>query len=145
MELVFLFILFIGGIFAGLYASNVGGGSFVAFPLLILSGLPVHIAIATNRFSAVILEFFSAAKFYKEKKVDMKVGLIFGVIAAIGSFIGAKMVIQINEMYLNLIVGIMFFVIFIVLANKDKLGLKEKKMNSKNMFVVFWQRSKNRC
>ena len=30
----------------------------------------------------------------------------------------------------------MFFVIFIVLTSKNKLGLKEKKIDSKNMFVV---------
>ena len=100
MELIFLFILFIGGIFAGLYASNVGGGSFVSFPLLILSGLPIHIAIATNRFSAVILEFFSAIKFYKEKKIDLKMGLILGVIASIGSFIGANIVFKLMKIIL---------------------------------------------
>ena len=113
MELVFITILFIGGILTGLYASNVGGGALVTFPLLILIGLPTHIAIATNRLSALFLELFSAIKFYKEKKLNLKLGLFLGLIAAVGSFIGSNIVIKINERFLNLVIGIIFFIVFI--------------------------------
>ena len=76
---------------------------------MILSGLSIHVAIATNRLSVVLLEFSSSVKFYKEKKLNLKFGLILGIIAASGSFIGANLVININEKYLNLIIAFAFF------------------------------------
>lgn len=129
MEPIFMAILFFGGIFAGLYASSVGGGSFVMFPLMILSGLPVHIAIASNRFGAVLLELSSTLRFYKEKKLDLKLGSALGIAAAIGSAIGSYIVLSINEKHLNLIVGIVFILIFLFVLNKNKVGLKEVKKN----------------
>ena len=68
MEIIHLIVLIVGGMLAGLYASNVGSGGLVTLPLFILLGLPTTIAIGTNRLSAVLLEFGSALKFYREKK-----------------------------------------------------------------------------
>lgn len=138
MEILKLLALFIGGILTGLYASNVGGGSLITFPLLILFGLPTNTAIATNRLSAVLLEFSSSIKFYKEKKLDLKLGLGLGVAAAIGSYIGSSIIIKINEEYLNTIIAIVFLVLFIVLYNKDRLGIREKEVNEKNLVAIYF-------
>ena len=132
-EIIKLIILFIGGILAGLYGSNVGSGALVTFPLMILSGLPTQIAIATNRMGAVFLEFSSALKFFKEKKVKVKLGLVFGAFAAAGSFIGSNIVIQVNEKYLNLIIAIVFFVLFLIMYNKKKIGIQENELSQKKL------------
>ena len=136
MELLILVILFVGGVFTELYASSVGGGVLITFPLLILSGLSTLAAIATHRLSIVLLEFSSAAMFYKKKKPDMRLGVFLGIVAAAGSFIGSNIVIKINEKYLNLIVAVMFFMIVLVLYHKDKLGIKEKKVTHTNLGIA---------
>jgi len=136
MEFVIFIILFFGGILTGLYASLVGGGGLVTFPLLILTGLPTHIAIATNRLGAVILELSSIVNFYKEKTMNLRLGIFLGVFAGLGSIIGSFIVIKITPKFLNLIIAILFLLIFIVLLNKDKLGLKEKKLKNKNPLLI---------
>ncbi|MFC1769279.1 sulfite exporter TauE/SafE family protein [Nanoarchaeota archaeon] len=136
MEIFTLLILFIGGIIAGLYGSCVGSGALVTFPLLILSGLPIHTAIGTNRLGAVFLELSSAIKFFLQHQLNLKLGILLGIVAAIGALLGTKIVISINERSLNLIIAIVFLIIFIVLMFKDKIGIKQKKIMKKNIFVI---------
>ncbi len=129
-------ILFIGGILGGLYAANVGGGALLGFPLLVLLGLPTLSAIATQRFAAVILEAAGSIKFYKEGKTQLKLGIIFGILAAIGAFFGANIVVRIEERILNLIIGIIFLLIALFIYKKDNLGIKEKKVEHKNLILA---------
>lgn len=137
MDVLTIFVLFIGGIIAGLYGSSVGGGGLVTFPLLILSGLPAHIAIATNRFSATFLELTSAIKFHKEKKLDLKYAIPLLIISGIGSIMGSLFVVKINEKFLNLLIAVLLTILFLVLYNKDKFKIKEKKLESKNNFQLY--------
>lgn len=136
MEFIKPLLLFIAGIGGGLYASTVGGGSLVSFPLLVLAGLPIHAAVATNRFAAVILEFASAIKFFKEKKLDFKLGLILSAFAIAGATLGAKITLSIDDKSLNLIVSGLFIIAFLVLFNKDKLKIKEKAVTKKNFILA---------
>ncbi|OGY23753.1 MAG: hypothetical protein A2Y57_04470 [Candidatus Woykebacteria bacterium RBG_13_40_7b] len=136
MEPLFLVISFLSGIFGGFYAANVGGGALVGFPIMVLIGLPTANAIATQRFAAVILEFVSAIKFYKEGKLNLRFGLILGIIAAVGAVIGTNIVLHVDERYLNIIIGILLLVVFIVLFNKDRVGIKEKNISNKNLIQI---------
>lgn len=122
----FLIILFIGGILSGLYGSTVGSGGLVSFPLVLLTGLPIHSAIATNRFGATLLELASSARFHSAKKLNIKLGLLFGLAAAFGSFIGSNIVINFDEKYLNLITAILLSFVFLILFFRNKLGVEEK-------------------
>lgn len=133
MDLIFIPILFVGGIISGLYASSVGSGALVTFPLLILAGLPTHVAIATNRLGAVFLELSSTIKFHRAKKLKLKYGLWFGGLAALGSIIGANLVIQINEKALNLIVAVIFFAVFLFVFNQDKINFKPKLIRHRHI------------
>jgi uncharacterized membrane protein YfcA len=76
-------LLFFGGLLAGLYASSVGGGGLFTLPLLLWTGIPVQIALGTQRFAAVILELASSIRFYKEKKVNLKFALPFALLAGL--------------------------------------------------------------
>jgi len=133
---MYLIILFVGGILAGLYGSTVGSGGLISLPLVLLTGLPIHTAIATNRFGATLLELSSAARFHKEKELNIKLGLLFGVTAALGSFIGSNLVINFDEKYLNLITAILLVSIFLILIFKNKLGIREKIISHKHWLIA---------
>ena len=126
MDLTFAIILFAGGILEGLYASTVGCGSLLSIPLLLLTGLPIHTVIGTNRFSVIFLESASTLKYQSKKKGTLKYALILGLIAACGSVIGSSLVIHVSETHLNLATAIILAVVFLMIITKDKLGLKEK-------------------
>ena len=128
--------VFVGGILAGLYGSSVGSGGLVSLPVLLLTGLPVHIAIATNRFGAVLLELSSAFRFYREKKLNLRLGILFGVLAAIGSFVGSNILLKIDESYLRIITAILLVAVFFILIFKQKLGIKEIKTFKNKWYVA---------
>jgi len=128
MEPIFIIMLFAGGILEGLYASNVGCGALVSLPLLLLTGLPVHTAIGTNRFSVIFLETASAIKYNSKKKIVFKPALLLGLAAALGSAIGSFLVIDVSTAHLNIATAVVLGVIFIMVGFKDKLGIKEKAL-----------------
>jgi uncharacterized membrane protein YfcA len=138
MEPMYTIILFAGGTLSGLYGSTVGSGGLVSFPLVLLTGLPIHSAIATNRFGATMLELASAARFHKEKQLNFKLGLLFGLAAALGSFIGSNIVFNIDEKYLNLIIAIVLISVFLVLIFKNKLGLQDKAISHKHWIAALF-------
>jgi len=136
LELVKTILLFIGGLFAGLYAGNVGGAALVSVPLLIFTGISIHVVIATQRLAAMIAEFFCAVRFYKAKQLDLNTGLFFGLFAVFGSIIGANISLTIDEKILNLIVSIMLLGVFGLFLVKDKLGLKERLVTKRNKILT---------
>ena len=136
MELIYSITLFFGGILAGLYGSSVGGGGLISFPLVLLTGLPIHTAIATNRFGATFLELGSALRFHQGKELKLKLGILFGLVAALGAFIGANMIVHIEEKYLSLITAILLGVVFFISIFKKKLGIGEKKISHKHWLMA---------
>ena len=112
-------ILFIGGLIGGLYAANIGGMGLLSLPLLLLVDMPTLQALATHKFAAVILELASTIKFYKEKKLHWRLGIFLGLIAAIGAVIGTNIVININQNFLNIIVGVLLVVAAVVILKEE--------------------------
>lgn len=138
MEIFYTFMLFFWWILAGLFGGTVGSGSLVSFPLLILIGLPIHTAIATNRFGAVFLEWSSAIRFYKEGKLNLRFGIIFWLSAATWSIIGSNLIFSINERYLNLLTAILLLFVFLILIFKNKLGVQKKDVTKKHWIIVLF-------
>lgn len=115
----------LGGVIAGLYGSMVGSGSLVSFPVLILLGLPTSIAIATNRLAVVWLEVSAALRFRKQIRPMLHRLLLFGFIAAVGSFLGATFVGLISQNILNVIAAIALLLVLVVLLLSHRLGRTE--------------------
>lgn len=92
MEIFKLLILFIGGFASAFYASTVGGMGFITFPLLLFMGLPVPLAIGTNRLVSLAMDITASIKFYLHKQLFFKIAFIIGAIVSIGSFLGAHLV-----------------------------------------------------
>jgi len=130
-----LALLFFGGLGAGLYASSVGGGGLFTLPLLLWTGIPIQIALGTQRFAAVILELASAIKFYKEKKVNLKLALPLGVLAGLGSLIGVNIILAINEKTLSLIMAILLVGVYIAVRSQKK-WMREKPIMGGRHYVL---------
>jgi len=129
MELITVIILFIGGLFSGIINTIVGGGSLISVPLLITSGLPAHLAIGTNRFAMVFNTGVGAIDYHRKVKYKIKLALFLTVFASIGSYLGANIVLQIDEKILKYIIGILMLIMGGIIFYKKKLGLEERKIN----------------
>jgi len=129
MELLTVIILFIGGLFSGTINTIVGGGSIISVPLLITLGLPTHLAIGTNRFAMVFNTGVGAIDYYRKVKYKINLALFLTLFASIGSYLGANIVLQIDEKILEYIIGILMLIMGATIFYKKKFGLEERKIN----------------
>jgi uncharacterized membrane protein YfcA len=102
---------------AGFIDSIAGGGGLISLPSYLMVGLPVHFAYGTNKFASSMGTFFSAARFIKNKQIHFK-SAIFSVFSALlGSFLGARAALALDDKYLQycliiLLPAIAIFVLF---------------------------------
>lgn len=130
-------LLFLAGIIAGLYGATVGSGGLISLPAtILLTGLPIHAAIATNRFAAIFLDLSSSVRFHANKYLNLKHGIILGIIGAIGSVIGTKLVIEVDAKNLQITIAVLLIAVAIFMFFQDKLGIKEKPIKNKHWIVI---------
>jgi len=119
-------LVLIVGLFAGIVNTVVGGGSLISVPLLIISGLPAHIAIGTNRFAMIFNTGVAAIDYHKKVKYEIRMLILPTFFASIGSALGANIVLQINEGLLEFIIAVFMIIMGIIIFYKKELGLKKE-------------------
>ncbi len=129
MEIDFLRIavIFAGGLIAGIINVMVGGASMITIPILNFAGLPMSSAIGTNRFCIIFQSFSGAVGYYKKGKIKSTPTLQFAVLASLGSAIGARIVVSIDESILQTVVAVLMIgLVFLFLIDKQK-GLESRR------------------
>ena len=143
MELAFndIIILLFCGIIAGFINTVAGGGSLLTLPILIFMGLPSNIANGTNRIAIFMQNIFSISGYKSRGISDFKYSSWLSVSALIGSIIGAKIAININEDMFNKILSIVIIIVVLtIIYNKKTFNINsenisiEKKIISVIMF-----------
>jgi len=127
MEPIQLIILFLVSIFAGMYGVIAGGPSLVTIPTLIFFNVNPIIAIASNRVGFIGTCIAGLYQFHVKKNISYKLALILALPALIGSFIGAKLIINVDEGIMEKIIGIFTLSLLIIALVKPNIGLKEIK------------------
>lgn len=121
----FIFIFFVG-LFAGFINVIVGSGSSITVPFLIFLGLPPVMAIGTNRFSMMFNNFTGAVRYHAKKYLNLKIAILFSIFAAVGSVVGAKLVLGAKPEILTQIVSAILFIEALVLIFSSKIGINKK-------------------
>ena len=122
MEIEFsqMMVLFACVFLGGLVDSIAGGGGLITLPAYYAVGIPAHMALGTNKFANAIGTLTASVRFFKEKQINIKVALIAAAGALVGSPLGAKLAMAIDEKYLNYIL--------MVLRKKDFGEEREQEM-----------------
>lgn len=137
MEILKLVIVLLAGLLAGFYGTISGGGALLTIPLLIFMGLPTKAAIATSRLGSLGIASTGLYRFARGGKVLFKVGLPLTIFATMGSFIGANVLVRVNEAFLQRIVAILLISIALLLILKKNIGVKkEASQTFKNKRVL---------
>ncbi len=90
-------LLFGAGLIAGAINSLAGGGSFIAFPALLLAGVPPVLANATNTFAALPGYVTGAIGYWSDLKAHKGALLRYGVAALIGGLLGAELLLHLDD------------------------------------------------
>ncbi len=93
---------------AGLVDSIGGGGGLISLPAYLFAGLPVHMAIATNKLSSACGTSLATARFIRKGLVNLKLAVPSVAAAALGSALGAQLSLGSSE-------TVMKYVLFAVL------------------------------
>ncbi|MGE5702134.1 MAG: TSUP family transporter [Clostridia bacterium] len=126
LDVTTVLLLAIFGFVAAFIDSCVGGGGLISLPALLGLGIPMHMALGTNKLASTFASFTSSATFISMGKYDKKLMLILFPISFIGSFIGAKTVLFIPDQVLRTLVIVMLAAIFVYTLVNKKFGQETK-------------------
>lgn len=104
---------------AGLVDAIGGGGGLISLPAYLIAGLPMHQAVATNKLSSTCGTTLATLRFIKNKLVNFKLAIPSVISAIIGSSIGAKLSLMMDE-------RIMEYILFVVLPLAAFIVLNKK-------------------
>mgnify|MGYP001225149622 CR=1 FL=1 len=114
------FVLIIVGFISGGVNTLAGGGSLLTLPILIFLGLPPTIANATNRIG-ILFQATSASAGYASKGVwNYPFNIYLGISALLGSLIGAKIAIDIDDGLFNKVLSIIMIIVLLIIVLKPK-------------------------
>ena len=105
---------------AGFIDSIAGGGGLISLPAYLLSGLPVHAGIATNKLSSSMGTAISTFRYAKAGYVDLRLSVFCVAAALAGASIGANLALMISDSLFRLLMLILLPLIALyVLRKKD--------------------------
>ena len=117
MELFFLFLGVIGGVFGGLL--GIGGGTIVVPALVYLFGMTIHKAQGTMLAAFLPpVTVLAVWKYYKTGNVDVRAAALMALGIFAGSYFGAWLNVSLSEMMVRRVFGIFL----VVIAAKLLLG-----------------------
>lgn len=125
-------------VFAGsLLDAVAGGGGLITLPAYLLAGIPPHNAIATNKLSSSIGTSASTIRFIKNKCVDWPTAIPSGILAVLGSIVGARIILAIDDNVIRYIMlGLIPLLAFVVLRKRDLEPETLEPVSRKRQFLI---------
>lgn len=121
----FIFLC-VGGFLAAFVDSIAGGGGLISMPVLMMAGLPAHLALGTNKFGGSFGCFSSAYKYYKSGATNNELLKKLIPFTILGCVLGVQSVLSISEEILNIMVFIMILAVAIYTYKTKTLGTEDK-------------------
>ena len=113
-----------------------GGGGLISLPAYLLAGVPTKLAIGTNKLSSATGTVFSTARYCKNGCFDLKLALPSIVVALIGSYIGAKIVLVTSDEILKYVLIIVLPVTAFFVLKKKNFDQVKNKPKRKTQFII---------
>ena len=107
---------------AGFLDSIAGGGGLISLPAYLFAGLPMHNAIATNKFSSTFGTAISAYRFIKSGNISLRSAFASVIGALAGSYTGARLALSLEEKYLQYFLIIVLPVIAVFILTRKNFG-----------------------
>jgi uncharacterized membrane protein YfcA len=122
MDLSVALMILVAGLFSGFVDAIAGGGGLIMIPALMLGGLPVHAAIATNKLCGTTGCFTSSLKFARARLVDWRACAAMGVPAVFGAVLGSRLISMLSRDWAEPIVIVLLIAVTLWVLFKPKLG-----------------------
>ncbi|MBD8068477.1 sulfite exporter TauE/SafE family protein [Bacillus sp. PS06] len=128
------FLLFCIGFVGTFIGTMAGGGGLVSLPAMLLLGIPIHTAIASNKFSNVFSSFSSFIILLREKQINIKGALMIAPFSLLGGISGGLIASYLSEQIMTIIAIILLS--FALILNMLK-SLPEEKTHRNIPYKVY--------
>ena len=139
---IWVVLLVCFGVFCASFMDAIGGGGgIISLPTYLLAGLPMHFALGTNKLSSCIGTVASTLRYIKNGYVDWLLGIPSVILALVGSHLGTKLQLAMDEQYLKLVLLFVLPVIAVILFKKKELPDQRKPLNEWLRRAIVWAAS----
>lgn len=125
MTLPNLIFVCIAGFLGAVVDSIVGGGGLITTPALLAAGLPIHLALGTNKFASSIGTISSSYHYYKSGNMELSLLKYLLPFSFLGSALGVLTVLRIQPDFLRILIIFMVVIIGCYTLFKKNLGLED--------------------
>ena len=129
-------IVAVGVFLASFMDAIAGGGGIISVPTYLLAGVPMHMALGTNKVSSGIGTAVSTARFIKNGYIDWKLGIPSVALALVGSFVGTSIQLMIDEVYLQYLLLLVLPVVAFVVLRQRQLPEERGQIEPKAQMAI---------
>lgn len=116
LTLTTVILLFVVGFIGGMVSGFIGsGGAFVLTPAMMSLGVPGIVAVASNMAHKFPKALVGALKRAQYGQVDVKLGLVLGLFAEAGVFVGKEIMTSIRQSFGDIGTDLYVSVVFVVI------------------------------
>ncbi len=112
----------VGSLLAGFVDAIAGGGGLIAIPAYMITGLPLHLVIGTNKLSSAMGTSLATIKYARRGYMVLWLCAPCVVIALIGSNIGAQLSLYASENFLRILMLVVIPIAGFCLLRNKQLG-----------------------
>lgn len=114
--------------FASFLCVSTGGAGLITTPSLIFLGLSPQQAIATDLLSMLGTTLGGFLRFRQRDLINYKLGILLGVLAIVGCWIGSTALLHIEDEVMRKIKGVFLLVLIVLVLKKREAGLKSDQL-----------------
>lgn len=124
---------------AGFVDAIGGGGGLISLPAYILAGVPMHAAVATNKLSSATGTLISTIRLCLHLKVDFLLAVPAIFLAYMGSSMGARLSMLIQESVLKAVLLVILPITAFFVIRKDALSSgTEGSCSRRRQLIIAW-------
>ena len=121
---------------AGFIDSIAGGGGLVSLPAYLIAGLPMHIAIGTNKISSTMGQLTACYRFFRGKLIDIPLVIPCFIASLAGSAIGSSLTALVDEQILRILLLVMLPVTAFYVYRRKNLEPSGAPVSRRRQFVL---------
>lgn len=125
------------GIFLGSIMDAIaGGGGIITVPTYLLAGIPMHMALGTNKLSSAIGMTASAGRFIKSGYINWRLALPSVVLALAGAAAGTRLQLLLSDRVLQLLLLAVLPVVALVVLRERTLPEEPGDIDPRRQLVI---------
>src|SRR5574344_206372 len=126
---IYVFLLVCPFVFlSGFIDAIAGGGGFISLPAYFMSGIPAHLALGTNKLSAMMGTTITTYKYARLGYINFKRAFFAFITGFLGSALGAKVALLIPDKQFKIaLLFVLPITLFIIIKNRNMWKDKEPK------------------